>query len=245
MVLPRTIHDPSPLDPLILLPLPPKLPSSPQSDLDPLLATLQGHIDASGTGTPITALTAAIKQITRNSQILLNAARAGVAEARDGLDGADGVLRGVEYERERVREEIERCQEYAPAYESLDLPSREDFLVQANEAVRDALPPHDSEDYDQTLMIARLEHELEEITRREAQVAQLTKDRDALIKAKKEIKIKFDAVDVHLAGFARSAHAVSSKLKDVADLAAPVPSTSGGSAVAETAGSPSSATAAL
>lgn len=34
-------------------------------------------------------------------------------------------------------------------------------------------------------------------------MAQLTKDRDAYIRAKKEIKIKTDAVDVHLAGFAR------------------------------------------
>lgn len=85
--------------------------------------------------------------------------------------------------------------------------------------------PKDDEGYEYALTILQLEHELEEILkyvfdhnpssfsidplfwfllcRREAQVAQLTKDRDAYIRAKKEIKIKTDAVDVHLAGFAR------------------------------------------
>lgn len=87
--------------------------------------------------------------------------------------------------------------------------------------------PKNDEGYEHALTILRLEHELEEILkyasimdhiflqcwplsnfyflfcRREAQVAQLTKDRDAYIRAKKEIKIKTDAVDVHLAGFAR------------------------------------------
>ena len=39
--------------------------------------------------------------------------------------------------------------------------------------------------------------------RRETLVAQLTKDRDAIIKAKKEIKVKFDTVDVYLTDFAK------------------------------------------
>lgn len=80
------------------------------------------------------------------------------------------------------------------------------------------IAPKDDEGYEHALTILRLEHELEEILkyvsvmisslfnldlflifilicRREAQVAQLTKDRDAYIRAKKEIKIKTDAVD--------------------------------------------------
>ncbi|WVF72938.1 hypothetical protein IAT40_007756 [Kwoniella sp. CBS 6097] len=234
MVLPRRIDEPSPLDPLILLPIPDVLPTSPQPDLDPLLSTLLSQIDsqgpkdsleAGGVDTsrkiPITALTASIRAINRKSQILLNAARSSVAQERDVLDQSDSVLRGVEYERERVREEIERCKDYVPEYEALDLPDAESFLAQADENVSSALPSKDSEEYEQALMIARLEFELEEITKREALVAQLTQDRDSLIKAKKEIKIKFDAVDVHLAGFTRSANAVASKLKDVADLPAP------------------------
>ncbi len=84
-----------------------------------------------------------------------------------------------------------------------------------------ALAAEDDESYEYTLTIARLEHELSEIQqsvsspirifrttdagrcRREALVSQLTKDRDALIKAKKEIKAKFDAVDVYLTDFAK------------------------------------------
>lgn len=68
-------------------------------------------------------------------------------------------------------------------------------------------------------------------------VAQLTKDRDGLIKAKKEIKARFDAVDVYLTDFAKvrllskfdltthhhhqTTNAVSSKVKDVSKVPAP------------------------
>lgn len=54
-----------------------------------------------------------MRQVTRNSQILVNAARAGAAEARAELDNVDVGLRGVEYERVRVRDEMSRCAEYA------------------------------------------------------------------------------------------------------------------------------------
>ncbi|WRT70158.1 uncharacterized protein IL334_007152 [Kwoniella shivajii] len=224
MVLPKTICPPSPLDPLLLLPIPTTLPSSPIGDLDPLLSSLQSHLDSSSDShIPITALTSTIRQITRKSQILLNAARAGAAQARDELDKVDEELRGVEYERARVGDEILRCSEYAPAYEEMDLPSPEDFLAQADESVLKTLPSKDSEDYEHELTIARLEQELKEIEKREVQVAQLTKDRDILIRTKKEIKLRFDAVDIHLGGFARSANAVASKLKDVAELPTSAP----------------------
>ncbi|WWD19703.1 hypothetical protein CI109_104167 [Kwoniella shandongensis] len=240
MVLPSVISEPSPIDPLVLLPLPNTLPSSPISDLDPLLSALEAHLSPSSTNDPnvtklpIPVLTALMRQITRRSQVLLNAARVGAAEAREELDGVDGDLRGVEYERERVKEEIDRCMEYAPAYEELDLPDIESFLASADESVLSSLPPKDDEGYEHAVTIARLENELNEITKREAHLAQLTKDRDALIRAKKEIKIKFDAVDVHLTGFGRSANAVAAKLKDVAEIA-------GSTAVASSTPAPSPA----
>lgn len=40
-------------------------------------------------------------------------------------------------------------------------------------------------------------------SRREAIIAQLTKDRDALIKSKREIKMKFDAVESYLVDHTR------------------------------------------
>ncbi|WWC64498.1 uncharacterized protein I303_107108 [Kwoniella dejecticola CBS 10117] len=228
MVLPKTILGPSPLDPLLLLPIPSPLPSSPQPDLDPLLQAIQSHIDSpsplvpdndlAGGEIPITVLTSAIRQITRKSQILLNNARNGVAESRNQLDNVDEDLRGVEYELTRVRDEIRKCSEYAPAYEEMDLPSTEEYLGQADEVALGALPPKYSEDHEHELTIARLEYELKEIEKREILLSQISKERDNLIKAKKEIKMKFDAVDVHLGGFSRSANAVASKLKDVADL---------------------------
>jgi uncharacterized protein (DUF3084 family) len=37
----------------------------------------------------------------------------GAAEAREQLDNVDVELRGVEYERNRVREEMDKCEEYS------------------------------------------------------------------------------------------------------------------------------------
>ncbi|WWC72087.1 uncharacterized protein I206_106047 [Kwoniella pini CBS 10737] len=227
MVLPKTIYPPSPLDPLLLLPIPENLPISPQSDLDPLLDVIQSHIKHSpfdgkekieNEEIPITVLTSSIRQITRKSQILLNKSRNGVAESRNKLDLVDEDLRSLEYELTRVRDEIKKCSEYAPAYEEMELPSVEEYLAQAEESALNALPSKDSEEYDHELTIARLEYELKEIEKREIELNQITKERDNLIKIKKEIKMKFDAVDVHLGGFSRSANAVASKLKDVAEL---------------------------
>lgn len=47
------------------------------------------------------------------------------------------------------------------------------------------------------------------INRRESIVAQLTKDRDALIRAKKDIKLKFEAVDTYLNDYTRASSAPS------------------------------------
>jgi len=117
MVLPSSISEASPLDPLLLLPFPKHLPPSPSPDLEPLFTLLEPHLSPSPTSStptiPISILTAHMRQITRRAQVLLNVARVGAAEAREGLDKVDVDLRGVEYERDRVREEIERCEDYA------------------------------------------------------------------------------------------------------------------------------------
>jgi THO complex subunit 5 len=60
----------------------------------------------------MTVLTSQMRQITRRSQVLLNAAREGTAQMRYRLDVVDSELRGVEYEHDRVRQEIEQCEEY-------------------------------------------------------------------------------------------------------------------------------------
>jgi THO complex subunit 5 len=118
MVLPSTVSDPSPLDPLLLFPLPTKLPASPTTDLAPLVAALEAHLANSpadsdtNSHVSTTLLAAQMRQITRRAHILLNAARVGAAEARAKLDSIDVDLRGVEYERDRVAEEIEKCEAY-------------------------------------------------------------------------------------------------------------------------------------
>ncbi|WVQ74236.1 hypothetical protein IAR50_003832 [Cryptococcus sp. DSM 104548] len=225
MVLPKEIQPQHPSDPLLLLPIPQPLPPTPTSSLPSLLSALAPHLTPAAVEdlekVPIPVLTSTIRQFTRHSQTLLNAARAGAAEAREELDEVDVRLREVEYERERVREETERCEDYTQTHGDVELPDVETFLDSVDQSVLDNLPSKEDESYEQTLQILRLEHELEEILQREARVAQLTKDRDAYIKAKKEIKVKSDAVDVHLAQFARTTNAVGSKVKDVADVQAP------------------------
>ncbi|EIW71957.1 hypothetical protein TREMEDRAFT_70597 [Tremella mesenterica DSM 1558] len=162
-----------------------------------------------------------MRRITRHSQILLNAARAGSSEAREKLDKGDVELRETEYERERVREEIEKCMDYAPTYKDLPLPDTDTFLSNADPDILKNLPNPDDNSYPYALTTARLEQELADVIKLEGQLAQLTRDREAVIKAKKEIKSKFDAVDVYLTDFAKTTNAVASKIKDVAKVPLP------------------------
>lgn len=75
----------------------------------------------------------------RNAQILLNASREKAVRARETLDKEDTALRGVEYERARIREEIELCDEYAPAYTALELEEGKAFYESAGEEVKSSL----------------------------------------------------------------------------------------------------------
>jgi hypothetical protein len=87
-----------------------------------------------------------------------------------------------------------------------------------SEADKTAAP--DDESYDHAVTIARLENELAEIIqyasppaivrsliqRREELLASLTKEQESVIKTKKEIKHRFDAVDTYLGDFAKVSH---------------------------------------
>ncbi|WVO14238.1 hypothetical protein L204_101870 [Cryptococcus depauperatus] len=229
MAIPSVIQDQNPADPLLLLPIPEQLPFSPVSGLPAIVSAIDAYLtDAVSSDVPsMPVIASVIRQATRNAQSLLNAARAGAAEAREELDQVDVRLREVEYERDRVRKETEKCLRYEPIHSAMDSPSVETFFEKVEPSMIEQLSPT-HEDHQQTLTITRLEHELEEILKREAQAAQLTKDRDAYIRAKKEIKMKTDAVDVHLGNFAKTANAVGSKVKDVAEVHAPTVSVSSG-----------------
>ena len=116
MVVPLHIGDPSPLDPSLVLPVPSKLPSDPTQALESLSAAIEAQLDPSipsSSKLPMPVITAQIRLIHRNAQISVNAARSGTAEERARLDTVDVDLRTIEYERDRVRDEINRCAEYA------------------------------------------------------------------------------------------------------------------------------------
>lgn len=112
MVLPRTIAEASAQDPLLLLPLPDKLPPSPADQLQALASALQAHIAKSPDALPLPAITGGMRTVTRNAQVLVNAARVGASDARAELDKEDIALRTTEYELARVREQMEQCRAY-------------------------------------------------------------------------------------------------------------------------------------
>jgi THO complex subunit 5 len=114
MVLPIDIQPQHQDDPLVVLPLPSPLPISPLPSLPALISHLETLIASSPNrhGPPATTLAVQMRQLTRDAYALLNVARVDAAESRADLDRRDTTLRGVEYERNRIREEIERCMEY-------------------------------------------------------------------------------------------------------------------------------------
>jgi hypothetical protein len=61
----------------------------------------------------------------------------------------------------------------------------------------------DPEAHKYALIIARLEAELAAIVEHEKQVAALTAERDGIVRSRREVKAKFDAVDVWLSDFAK------------------------------------------
>lgn len=56
---------------------------------------------------------------------------------------------------------------------------------------------------------------------REGLLADLTKERDSLVRARREVRAKFDAVDVWLADYAKTTNAMASKIRDVTRVTNP------------------------
>lgn len=89
MVLPTTIGATDPTDPLLLLPLPSHLPESPLASLPMIVDHLDQLLSTTNDATPPAVLAAHMRQIMRDAQTRLNAARASAAEARTELDKRD------------------------------------------------------------------------------------------------------------------------------------------------------------
>ncbi|TXT05992.1 hypothetical protein VHUM_03753 [Vanrija humicola] len=219
MSLPTRIGDPSPHDPLVVLPLPEKLPASPLPQLHDLAGQLNAHL-GNEPAPDLPVLTAQMRSTTRASQVLLNAARAGATDARAGLDEADVALRTVMYELDRVREEMAQCMSYEPMYETLDIPDEEAFLASADAEV---LAADDGEARDQALIIARLEAELAAIMEREGTVAELTAERDALVQTRRDLKKSYKDVADFLDDYARVSGRLASQGDRKAHITRPRP----------------------
>jgi hypothetical protein len=100
-------------------------------------------------------------------------------------------------------------------YETIPMPSEGDFLAAANPDVLANLreltfdpqltPATDSDPVGRkyAILLARLEAELAHIQAQEARVAELTAQRDGLVRSRREVMKKAETVDVLLADYSK------------------------------------------
>ncbi|BEI86906.1 hypothetical protein CcaverHIS002_0702520 [Cutaneotrichosporon cavernicola] len=214
MPLPRTIAEPYAHDALVFLPVSDPVPRSPAADVPLLAAALEAHL--AGSNTPLPAITGSMRTAQRNAQATQNASRLGAARARVGLDEADVQLRTAEYELARVREEMAVCRAYEPMYETICMASENDFLASADPEVLAMLPPEtDAMGRKYAILLGRLEAELVHVQAQESQVAEMSAQRDALVRSRREIVKKAEAVDALLSDYSKTTTAMASKIRDV------------------------------
>lgn len=219
MGLPRSIGPASATHPLVLLPLPPSVPADATPLATSLAASLHAYVDA-GAADPLAlnALAAGMRHATRSAQICVNAARAGSSGARAQLDDADAALQAARYELGKVRAAAHECDAYVPQYTGLDIEGiaeRGEHGGSGEEEVEAELSR------DHARVMALLEGELAAVIEREQLLAELTRERDALVRARREVRARSDAVDVWLADYAKTTNAMASKIRDVTKVTNP------------------------
>lgn len=102
-------------EPLLILPVPEKLPETSTESLHELLALLEPQLSgeaADGSLPAINELTSQLRQLARNAQIVQNANRVHCSAAREELDKSEEEVHASLYELQKIREEIARCQQY-------------------------------------------------------------------------------------------------------------------------------------
>ncbi|CAK9782391.1 unnamed protein product [Cutaneotrichosporon oleaginosum] len=215
MPLPKTIAEPYEHDALVLLPVSDPLPASPAAQVSALASALEEHLSGND-APPLVPITGSMRTAQRNAQSMQNASRLGAAQARVQLNEADVGLQTAEYELARVREEMAVCRAYEPMYETIPMQSETDFIASASVDSLANLPSDDdpmARKYG--ILLARLEAELGFVQAQEKRIAELTAQRDELVRSRREIAKKADAVDVLLADYSKTSAAMASKIREV------------------------------
>ncbi|KLT39181.1 hypothetical protein CC85DRAFT_251569 [Cutaneotrichosporon oleaginosum] len=202
MPLPKTIAEPYEHDALVLLPVSDPLPASPAAQVSALASALEEHLSGND-APPLVPITGSMRTAQRNAQSMQNASRLGAAQARVQLNEADVGLQTAEYELARVREEMAVCRAYEPMYETIPMQSETDFIASASLTTASDDDPM-ARKYG--ILLARLEAELGFVQAQEKRIAELTAQRDELVRSRREIAKKADAVDVLLADYSKVSH---------------------------------------
>ncbi|KAI0600804.1 Fms-interacting protein-domain-containing protein [Biscogniauxia sp. FL1348] len=126
--------------------------------------------------------------------------KAQTSEARQEVDRLHLQLQNLYYEQRHLQGEIAACESYDHTYQKLPLIPVEEFL---------ALKPEHADDEENTLMIARIEHERSEREALEQKRMELLKRKQKLIADNKKRKDDLSNLDKELEKFIDSAKPIT------------------------------------
>ncbi|KAF4975415.1 hypothetical protein FZEAL_7794 [Fusarium zealandicum] len=133
-----------------------------------------------------------LRGLHRNACLSARETKAETAEARQEVDRLHLQLQNLFYEQRHLQGEITACESYDHKYQQLPLISVEEFLAQR--------PEHQNDD-ENTLMVARIDHERAEREALEQQRQELLKRKQKLIADNKRRKDDLASLDNDLEKF--------------------------------------------
>ncbi|KAI8690874.1 hypothetical protein LRP88_08150 [Fusarium phalaenopsidis] len=147
-----------------------------------------------------------LRGLHRNASLSARETKAETAEARQEVDRLHLQLQNLYYEQRHLQGEITACESYDHKYQQLPLIPVEEFLAQQ--------PEHQNDD-ENTLMVARIDHERAEREALEQQRQELLKRKQKLIADNKRRKDDLANLDNDLEKFIDAAKPIQ-KLFDKA-----------------------------
>ncbi|KAG8936244.1 hypothetical protein FRC03_004979 [Tulasnella sp. 419] len=167
----------------------------PSEDVEPILEALRqmavpGKILDETIPIQAGALFARLKAINRASTAAARLRKQHTAEARHAISQTHLGLQNLMYERRHLEREIEKCRQFASAYQDIPIHPLDEFRELAPDTYQ---TPEILADEHQ-LMLNRLEFELSERKRLEEERKTLMAARDKVLKESKEYQNQIDAL---------------------------------------------------
>ena len=168
------------------------LSNTAQSEPDTESLSLEKQIELSKQRKLLNAHLAQLRGMSRNAVLSVRHTKQNTAEARSEIDTLHLQLQNLYYEQRHLRGEIAACESYDHKYQQLPLISVEQFLEHN--------PDIAGED-ENTLMVARIEHERKEREALESARQELLKKKQSLIAENKKRKDDLASLDNDLEKF--------------------------------------------